>query len=45
MKLWPFDMPAERTGGVDLSVNELAAGVGILDAIRTEVGWDMDVMI
>ena len=45
MKIWPFDMAAERTGGVDLSVNELAAGVGILEAIRTEVGWNMDVMI
>ncbi len=45
MKIWPFDMAAERTGGVDLSVNELAAGVGILEAIRSEVGWDMDVMI
>lgn len=45
MKIWPFDRAAERTGGVDLSASELAAGVGILEAIRSEVGWDMDVMI
>ena len=45
MKIWPFDRAAERTGGLDLSANELAAGVGIVEAIRAEVGWDMDVMI
>lgn len=45
MKIWPFDIAAERTGGTELSANELATGVGILEAIRAEVGWDMDVMI
>ena len=45
MKVWPFDRAAERTGGLDLSANELAAGVGIVEAIRAEVGWDMDVML
>jgi L-alanine-DL-glutamate epimerase-like enolase superfamily enzyme len=45
MKIWPFDRAAERTGGLDLSAGELAAGVGIVEAIRAEVGWGMDVMI
>lgn len=45
MKIWPFDRAAERTGGMDLSASELAVGVGIVEEIRAEVGWDMDVMI
>ncbi|MCC7257122.1 MAG: mandelate racemase/muconate lactonizing enzyme family protein, partial [Gammaproteobacteria bacterium] len=45
MKIWPFDIAAERTGGLDLSASELAAGVRIVEEIRSEVGWDMDLMI
>lgn len=45
MKIWPFDLAAERTGGQDISESEIAAGVDIVEAIRAEVGWSMDVMI
>lgn len=45
MKVWPFDTAAERTHGSSISREELAFGVGVIEAIRDEVGMDMDLMI
>ncbi|WP_433258373.1 mandelate racemase/muconate lactonizing enzyme family protein [Streptosporangium sp. CA-135522] len=45
MKIWPFDQAAERTGGTDISRAELDQGLGIVEAIRAEVGLDMRLMI
>lgn len=45
MKVWPFDTAAERTMGTDISPSELASGVGIVAAIRDEVGPDMRLMV
>lgn len=45
MKVWPFDIAAERTDGTDISTDELRAGVGIIAAIRDSVGDDLDVMV
>ena len=35
MKVWPFDLGAERTGGVDIAADDLARGVAVVEAIRT----------
>jgi len=45
MKVWPFDEAAEATGGTTIGAEALARGVGVVEAIRGEVGWDMDVMV
>lgn len=45
MKVWPFDTAAEATGGTAIGRAELAYGVGVVEAIREETGWDMDVMV
>lgn len=45
MKIWPFDRAAEANNGVDISTAELKAGVAVVEAIRAEVGFEMDVMI
>lgn len=45
MKIWPFDLEAERTHGTDISVEGLAHGIGIVEAVREEVGLDMSLMI
>jgi L-alanine-DL-glutamate epimerase-like enolase superfamily enzyme len=45
MKIWPFDQAAERSGGTDISVDELARGIAIVEAIRAAVGFEMDVMV
>ena len=45
MKIWPFDRAAERTGGTDISNTDLDEGLAIVNAIRDEVGLDMDIMI
>lgn len=45
MKVWPFDAAAETSNGTDISSRQLAAGVGIVAAIREEVGLDMDIMV
>lgn len=45
MKIWPFDTAAERSCGTDISGPELVHGLGIVAAIRDEVGDAMDVMI
>jgi galactonate dehydratase len=45
MKIWPFDQAAELTGGTTIGNEALAAGLAIIEAIRTEVGLEMDLMI
>lgn len=44
MKVWPFDLAAERTGGTDISVEDLARGIGVIEAIRGAAPA-MDVMV
>lgn len=45
MKIWPFDLEAERTNGTDISVDALATAIGTVEAIREEVGLGMSLMI
>jgi L-alanine-DL-glutamate epimerase-like enolase superfamily enzyme len=45
MKVWPFDRAAEQTGGTDISPAELSRGLAVIDAIRSEVGFDMRLMV
>ena len=45
MKIWPFDMAAERTGGLDISAAELDAALEPFRKIRRAVGDRMDIMV
>jgi galactonate dehydratase len=45
MKIWPFDLAAERTGGQDISAAELRQAVEPFERIRAAVGSDMDIMV
>jgi galactonate dehydratase len=45
MKIWPFDPYAERSGGHDISPDELRRGLEPFEKIRGAVGSDMDVMV
>ena len=45
MKIWPFDQAAEATNGTHISGPALADGLRVVDAIRSEVGSDMNLMI
>ncbi|MCC5947361.1 MAG: mandelate racemase/muconate lactonizing enzyme family protein [Nitriliruptoraceae bacterium] len=45
MKVWPFDPYAERHGGRRIDRDELARGVGVVEAIRAAVGDRIDVMV
>jgi galactonate dehydratase len=45
MKIWPFDPYAESTRGHDITRTELAEALGRVEAIRSAVGLDMDLMI
>ncbi|GAB3430453.1 mandelate racemase/muconate lactonizing enzyme family protein [Flindersiella endophytica] len=45
MKVWPFDLAAEQTGGTDITRAGLDQGLAVVDAIRSEVGLDLEVMI
>lgn len=45
MKIWPFDRAAEDSHGTDISAADLAAGVRVVETIRSAVGTDMRVMI
>lgn len=43
MKVWPFDLVAESArGGIDA---DLSFGLSVLDAIRNEVGMDIDLYL
>jgi len=45
MKIWPFDLAAEATGGVDISRADLKAALKPFEKIRSAVGDRMDVMV
>ncbi len=45
MKIWPFDLAAEATGGVDISTADLKAALKPFEKIRSAVGDRMDVMV
>ena len=45
MKIWPFDIAAERTGGLDISADELRTALKPFEKIRTAVGDRMDIMV
>lgn len=45
MKVWPFDPAAETTGGNEVRGADLLPGLRVLDAIRSEVGTDLDLMV
>jgi galactonate dehydratase len=45
MKIWPFDIAAERTAGWDISPGELDAALEPFAKIRKAVGNRMDIMV
>ncbi len=45
MKIWPFDMAAERTRGAYISPEDMAAALRPFELIRGAVGDRMDVMV
>jgi L-alanine-DL-glutamate epimerase-like enolase superfamily enzyme len=45
MKIWPFDIAAERTGGLDISAAELNKALEPFKKIRGSVGDRMDIMV
>jgi L-alanine-DL-glutamate epimerase-like enolase superfamily enzyme len=45
MKIWPFDIAAERTGGLDISAAELRQALLPFEKIRNAVGDGMDIMV
>ena len=45
MKIWPFDIAAERTGGFDISPQELATALLPFEKIRKAVGNRIDIMV
>ncbi|WP_417674106.1 mandelate racemase/muconate lactonizing enzyme family protein [Roseibium sp.] len=45
MKIWPFDMAAEKTQGRDISAEDLKAALVPFEKIRAAVGDKMDIMV
>lgn len=45
MKIWPFDMAAEKTHGQAISLSELKAALEPFEKIREAVGDTMDIMV
>ncbi|WP_127145519.1 mandelate racemase/muconate lactonizing enzyme family protein [Pelagibacterium montanilacus] len=45
MKIWPFDIAAERTHGLDISADELRTALVPFEKIRKAVGDKMDIMV
>ncbi|RJE85895.1 mandelate racemase/muconate lactonizing enzyme family protein [Paracoccus onubensis] len=45
MKIWPFDIAAERTSGLDISADELRTALQPFEKIRKAVGDRMDIMV
>jgi galactonate dehydratase len=45
MKIWPFDIAAERTNGLDISPDELRVALKPFEKIRAAVGDRMDIMV
>lgn len=45
MKIWPFDLAAEKTRGQSISAADLKAGLEPFEKIRKAVGDRMDIMV
>lgn len=45
MKIWPFDIYAEKNWGNEISDEDLNTGLEPLRKIRSAVGMDMDIMV
>ena len=45
MKIWPFDLAADRTDGLRISGEDLRGGLDKIEAIRDAVGDRMDIML
>lgn len=45
MKIWPFDIAAERSGGWDITAEELKTAIEPFRLIRKAVGDRMDIMV
>ncbi|MFO1396495.1 MAG: mandelate racemase/muconate lactonizing enzyme family protein [Burkholderiales bacterium] len=45
MKIWPFDIAAERSGGYDIRPDELRTALAPFEKIRKAVGNDIDIMV
>jgi L-alanine-DL-glutamate epimerase-like enolase superfamily enzyme len=45
MKIWPFDIAAERSGGWDITAEELRTAIEPFRKIRKAVGDRMDIMV
>ena len=45
MKIWPFDVAAEKTHGLDISAADLKAALEPFEKIRKRVGDRIDVMV
>jgi galactonate dehydratase len=45
MKIWPFDIAAERTGGLDISAAELNKALEPFAKIRSAAGDAIDIMV
>ena len=45
MKIWPFDMAAERSDGMDITAEELTRALEPFEKIRRAVGDRMDIMV
>ena len=45
MKIWPFDIAAERTDGLDISAAELKTALVPFEKIRNAVGDKIDIMV
>jgi galactonate dehydratase len=45
MKIWPFDMAAEKTGGLYISKDDLRQALQPFEKIRRAVGDTMDIMV
>ena len=45
MKIWPFDIYAEKNWGNEISDEDLKAGLEPLRKIRSAVGMEMDIMV
>ena len=45
MKIWPFDVAAEKTGGLYIGAEDMRAALTPLEKIRKRVGDRMDIMV
>jgi galactonate dehydratase len=45
MKIWPFDMAAEKTGGLYIGAADMKSALSPFEKIRARVGDRMDIMV